>query len=265
VGRADALLPRVAPGVRSDVGPWYVAWERLIPFVPLMLVPSMSLDLPFVAAPVVCRDRPERQTRARRISLDIVAAGAGFLPYPLRLGFDRPTVSGPLGALFVALPGLIGQDNLLPSLHITLRTILADLCARHTRGLTQVVAHVWWTWRAASSWRRSASTSFAMSRRDSPWSKVPGSAPTTRSVARPVRRWRWPPGPGAASSSSAPRSPWEASGYFGLGPVGAHLLASGHARTADEAVGIRRRARPALVVRPETYGALREFAMAGVD
>ena len=69
---------------RSDVGTWYFAWERLIPFVPLMLVPSMSLDLPFVAAPVVCRDRPERQTLARRISLTIVAVGAG-LPAPARV------------------------------------------------------------------------------------------------------------------------------------------------------------------------------------
>ena len=44
--------------------------------------------------------------------------------------------------------------------------------------------------------------------------------------------------------------------------VGAYLLASGRARTADEAVTILRRARPAIVVRPEAHAALREFAMA---
>ena len=245
---------------RSDVGTWYFAWERLIPFVPLMLVPPCRSTSPSWRYPL---SAGTGQSGRRWPGGSASPSWPWARAYPLRLGFDRPTVSGPLGARFVALPGLIGQDNLLPSLHITLQTILADIYARHTRGLTQVVAHVWWTWRAASSWRRSASTSFAMPCRDSPWSEVPGSAPTTRSVAP---RWRWRPGPGAASfSSSGPRSPWGPSGYFGPGPVGTHLLASGHARTAEEGLGILRRARPALGVRPEVYGALREFAMAGAD
>lgn len=41
--------------------------------------------------------------------------------------------------------------------------------------------------------------------------------------------------------------------------VGAYLLASGRAKSAEEAVGILRRARPTLVVRPEALLALREF------
>ena len=45
--------------------------------------------------------------------------------------------------------------------------------------------------------------------------------------------------------------------------VGAYLVASGRARTADEAVTILRRGRPAIVVRPEAYAALRAFATAG--
>ena len=39
-----------------DVGTWVFAWERLIPFVPLMIVPYMSIDLFFVAAPFLCTD-----------------------------------------------------------------------------------------------------------------------------------------------------------------------------------------------------------------
>ena len=35
----------------SDVGIWYYDWERFIPFVPLMIIPYMSIDLFFVAAP----------------------------------------------------------------------------------------------------------------------------------------------------------------------------------------------------------------------
>src|SRR5450631_181985 len=36
---------------RHDVGTLYFEWERFIPFVPLMIVPYLSIDLFFVAAP----------------------------------------------------------------------------------------------------------------------------------------------------------------------------------------------------------------------
>jgi transposase len=36
---------------RSDVGTWHYQWERFIPFVPLMIVPYMSIDLFFVGVP----------------------------------------------------------------------------------------------------------------------------------------------------------------------------------------------------------------------
>jgi hypothetical protein len=35
--------------------------------------------------------------------------------------------------------------NLFPSLHITLRTILADTYARHTRGATRLLSHIWFS------------------------------------------------------------------------------------------------------------------------
>jgi protein phosphatase len=46
------------------------------------------------------------------------------------------------------------------------------------------------------------------------------------------------------------------------GAVGAYLLASGRARTADEAMSILRQARPGIVIRPEIEAALRQFAAA---
>ena len=36
---------------RHDVGVFFFAWERAIPFVPFMILPYMSIDLFFVAAP----------------------------------------------------------------------------------------------------------------------------------------------------------------------------------------------------------------------
>src|SRR4051812_29507408 len=45
--------------LRSDVGTWVYQWERHIPFVPLMIIPYMSIDLFFIASPFVCADRKE--------------------------------------------------------------------------------------------------------------------------------------------------------------------------------------------------------------
>ena len=130
---------------RSDVGTWFFPWELAIPFVPLMIIPYMSIDLFFVAAPFVCRQRQELRTLAWRIGLVILVAGACFLAWPLRLGFERQPVDGVLGMIFNPFLALDKPYNLAPSLHIALRTILAALYARHTAGLTRLASHVWFS------------------------------------------------------------------------------------------------------------------------
>ena len=42
---------------RRDVGVFYFEWERAIPFVPFMILPYLSIDLFFVAAPFLFRER----------------------------------------------------------------------------------------------------------------------------------------------------------------------------------------------------------------
>ncbi len=101
--------------LRTDVGTWYFEWERRIPFVPLMILPYMSIDLFFVAGPFLCRDRAELGTFRRRIVLAIVAAGGVFLLFPLRFAFERPAVTGWLGAVFDAFRTLDQPYNLFPS------------------------------------------------------------------------------------------------------------------------------------------------------
>jgi len=130
---------------RTDVGTWYFAWERHIPFVPLMIIPYMSIDLFFVAAPFLCRDAQELRTFTRRVSLAIVVAGICFLILPLRFAFERPMTTGWLGTLFNAFRSLDQPYNLFPSLHIALRTLLADLYARHSRGLGYILLQVWFS------------------------------------------------------------------------------------------------------------------------
>jgi membrane-associated phospholipid phosphatase/predicted protein tyrosine phosphatase len=131
--------------LRSDVGTWYYSWERYIPFVPLMIIPYMSIDLFFGAAPFLCSNQRELWQLSKRITLGIVVAGCCFLIYPLKLAVERPTLEGPLGVLWNWFIGMDRPYNLLPSLHITLRTILADTYARHTRGLLRVASNVWFS------------------------------------------------------------------------------------------------------------------------
>src|SRR5438128_2236074 len=55
---------------RSDVGQAAFAWERYIPFMPAMIIPYMSIDLFFFAAPFFCT-RQEQIDHARRVVLAI--------------------------------------------------------------------------------------------------------------------------------------------------------------------------------------------------
>jgi protein-tyrosine phosphatase/membrane-associated phospholipid phosphatase len=129
--------------LRSDVGTWHYAWEFAIPFVPLMIVPYMSIDLFFVAAPFLCRSHDELKTLARRIVFAILAAGACFLLLPLRCEYVKPEVDGWIGVVFRTFCGLDQPYNLLPSLHITLTAILVDVYGRKTRGLVRLAVYVW--------------------------------------------------------------------------------------------------------------------------
>ena len=128
---------------RSDVGTLFFEWERLIPFVPLMIAPYMSIDLFFIAAPFLCRSDRELATLAKRIAAAILVAGVCFLLFPLRFAFERPHADGWLGALFDWFREMDQPFNLLPSLHIALCTILAEFYARHTRALLRHTSNVW--------------------------------------------------------------------------------------------------------------------------
>src|SRR5688572_8490813 len=85
----------------SEVTTWYFAWEpAVVPFVPLLIVPYMSIDILFFLAPFLCRDDRERQVFARRVVFSILAAAAFFLLMPLRLAWPpRPHVDGWFGTL----------------------------------------------------------------------------------------------------------------------------------------------------------------------
>jgi hypothetical protein len=98
---------------RSDVGTLYFEWERHIPFIPLMIVPYMSIDLFFIAAPFLCCDADELRVLTRRISMGIIIAGICFLVFPLRFAFDRSSADASFqsGRAKATVAGFGGQSN----------------------------------------------------------------------------------------------------------------------------------------------------------
>ncbi|MEO7166347.1 MAG: phosphatase PAP2 family protein [Spartobacteria bacterium] len=128
---------------RGDVGVLYFEWERAIPFVPFLIVPYLSIDLFFVAAPFLFTRLGELKLYAARVGLAIVLAGICFLLFPLRFAFERPHATGALGALFDWFRGLDAPYNLCPSLHAALLVFLVDAYARHLRGLARGTVLCW--------------------------------------------------------------------------------------------------------------------------
>ena len=129
--------------LRSGVGTWAFEWERNVPFVPWLVVPYMSLDLFFVAAPFLCTDRTELRTLGRRMTGAIVAAGTMFALMPLQFAFPRPTPGGWTAGMFEALYGFDRPFNLFPSLHVAILVILSGTYHRHTRGVVRSLTHTW--------------------------------------------------------------------------------------------------------------------------
>src|SRR5213083_1891793 len=130
-------------GQRGQVGSFHFQWERAIPFVPFMILPYMSIDLFFIAAPFLCRTDEELQIFSRRVVAAILIAGVCFLLFPLRFAFPRPHASGWLGATFDWFRGMDSPFNLLPSLHAALLLLLVDLYARNLRGVFLFAAMLW--------------------------------------------------------------------------------------------------------------------------
>jgi predicted protein tyrosine phosphatase len=128
---------------RSGVGVFYFQWEHSIPFVPFMVLPYMSIDLFFVAAPFLCRTDRELLTFSRRVTAAILIAGICFLLFPLRFAFPRPHANGWIGAIFDWFRGIDAPYNLFPSLHAALWLLLVNIYARHLRGIFLAGAMVW--------------------------------------------------------------------------------------------------------------------------
>ncbi len=128
---------------RGDVGMFYFSWERSIPFVPALILPYLSIDLFFIAAPFLFRDPRALRVYVARVSAVILVAGAFFLLFPLRFAFPRPEVAGWQGALFDWFRAVDAPYNLFPSLHVALLWLLVNVYARQLHGLVRAIVFVW--------------------------------------------------------------------------------------------------------------------------
>lgn len=128
---------------RASVGVFYFQWEGLIPFVPFLIIPYLSIDLFFVGAPFLCRNERELRTFTLRVGAAIIAAGICFLIFPLRFAFPRPIAPGWTGFVFDGFRALDAPYNLLPSLHAALGLFLLDIYLRHIRGMWRFAILLW--------------------------------------------------------------------------------------------------------------------------
>ena len=85
------------------------------------------------------------------MTLAILVAGAFFIVMPLRFALPRPQTTDWTGPIFRLLYGFDRPTNMFPSLHITIRTILADTYDGHSRGVLKTVSRVWFTLIGAST------------------------------------------------------------------------------------------------------------------
>ena len=136
---------------RTSVGILSFDWERRIPFVPMMIVPYMSIDLFFFFSPFLCRNRRELRAHGLRLLLAMCIAAVFFLLFPLRMEYTHPPVHGLFGLLFSVLGGFDRPFNLVPSLHIALLVLLWIVYVGQTRGMVQSVLRVWFALIALSA------------------------------------------------------------------------------------------------------------------
>jgi Dual specificity phosphatase, catalytic domain/PAP2 superfamily len=128
---------------RTDVGVCMWDWERHIPFVREFIVPYWSLDLLFCGAFFLCRSREELNLLTKRLVTVVLASGACFLLFPLKMGLPRPEPAGWTAPLFRALYAGDLPYNLAPSLHISLRSILWVFYGAHLSGGLRRGAKLW--------------------------------------------------------------------------------------------------------------------------
>ena len=136
-----------AAAERVNVPSVVFEWEHRIPFLAWTIVPYWSTDVFYALSFFICRDRKELASHAKRLLAAQIISVACFLLFPLRFSFVRPPITGAFSGvfewLFHALGNFDRSFNQLPSLHLSLTTILWAKYSEHTRGFTRFLLRCW--------------------------------------------------------------------------------------------------------------------------
>lgn len=134
----------------TEVPSAHFDWEREIPFVQWMIVPYMSIDLLFVGAFFLCKDRQGLRILASRIGFAILVSAVCFVLFPLQFSFERPETDGIPGVLFSFL-ALDQPYNQCPSLHVSLGLILWQIYGTSIKGAGRYLIALWFVLIGAST------------------------------------------------------------------------------------------------------------------
>ncbi len=128
---------------RHSVPSIVFGWEHRIPFLAWTILPYWSIDFFYALSFFLCRDRKELDSHAKRLLAAQIVSITCFLLFPLRVSFVQPETSGLFGWMFHALGGFDKRFNQLPSLHLSLTTILWAKYSEHTHGIARLLVRCW--------------------------------------------------------------------------------------------------------------------------
>jgi protein-tyrosine phosphatase len=136
-------LANWAASQRQHVPSIVFGWEHRIPFLAWTIVPYWSTDFFYALSFFLCRSQRELSIHAKRLLAAQIISVTFFLLFPLRFSFAAPHVGGVFGWFFHALGGFDRPFNQLPSLHLSLTTILWAKYSEHTHGMTRFLLRCW--------------------------------------------------------------------------------------------------------------------------
>jgi membrane-associated phospholipid phosphatase len=129
--------------LRSGIGHGVFDWEHKIPFLAWTIVPYLSIGAFFVLSFYVGRNRQDLVRHIECLLLALLVAILCYAAFPLRFTFERPPLTGVLGALFHALASFDLPYNRAPSLHISVLLILWVRFLAVLTGWLRVALHSW--------------------------------------------------------------------------------------------------------------------------
>lgn len=116
--------------------------ERAMPFVPPFILAYLSMDLVFLPAPFILRNRRELEALALSLLTVTAVAGISFLLFPAELAYPHCD-PGTWAGLFIFAREMALPYNLVPSLHVAMSCICLAAYATHCGAIGKAVLSTW--------------------------------------------------------------------------------------------------------------------------